>query len=334
MSTDSKLLDIKKGFKRRGGIAMNNARKKMLQNSKDDTFVSQALRYFAKVTLRNALPVFPALISMSCEAIGGDAEKTIPFGEAVVLVSAAADLHDDVIDQSSAKGTKQTVLGKFDAGTAILAGDLLLVQGLKELIEATEAVSKKQSKAIINLFSNAISEICIAEALEIQIRKKANLTPAELQEVIRLKAVVPELAMKIGAIVGEGNSKAVNHLGHFGRTFGINSILIEEFVDMLNTEELRNRIKNECLPLPIICALQNLQIKNNLFPLLNAETLNAGDSEKIVKTVLESCEVQVLQKILSSNATSEIKKLPKIVKGKIREELENLLLVPLNYFEI
>ena len=51
---------------------------------------------------------------MSCEAVGGDAEKTTPFGEAIVLISAAADLHDDVIDQSFKKGQKQTVLGKFN----------------------------------------------------------------------------------------------------------------------------------------------------------------------------------------------------------------------------
>ena len=85
---------------------MKNARKKMLLNFKDDSYTSQALRYFSKVTLHNALPVFPALISMSCEAVGGDTEKTTPFGEAIVLISAAADLHDDVIDQSFVKGTK------------------------------------------------------------------------------------------------------------------------------------------------------------------------------------------------------------------------------------
>jgi geranylgeranyl pyrophosphate synthase len=334
MSADSKLLEIKRGFRLRGGKAMNNARKKMVLDLKDESFTSQALRYFAKVTLRNALPVFPALISMSCEAVGGDVEKTTSFGEAIVLLSAAADLHDDVIDQSFTKGVKQTVLGKFNAGTAILAGDILLVQGFKKLTEAAEAVPKNQSREIINLFSDAVKEICIAEALEIQIHNKADLTPAEFHEAIRLKAVVPELSMKVGAILGDGSSEAVNNLGHFGRTYGINSIIIEEFMDMLNSEELRNRIKNECPPLPIIYAIQNPQIKANLGPLLDADTLNESDCKKIVEPVLDSCEVQSLQKFLSSNAFAEIKNLPNKIKGKIREELENLLLVPLSYFEV
>jgi geranylgeranyl pyrophosphate synthase len=334
MSSYSKLKGIKKGFKQKGGRAMKDARRRMMLFSKDDSYTSQAIRYFSSVTLHNALPVFPALISMSCEAVGGEAEKTAPFGEAIVLISAAADLHDDVIDQSFIKGMKQTVLGKFNSSTAILAGDILLSEGFKQLTEASEVIPKTQAKKILQLVSDSLFEICTAETLEIQLHSKPDLTPSELHEVIRLKAVVPELAMKIGAILGNGNSKVVKDLGHFGRTYGINSIIIEEFVDMLDVEELRNRIKNECFPLPILYAIQNLQIKANLLPLLNAETLNKSVNEKIVETVLESCEMQVLQKILVSNATTEVKKLPKTVKGKIREELENLLLVPLNYFEV
>ena len=68
--------------------------------------------------------------------------------------------------------------------------------------------------------------------------------------------------------------KLLKNLGQFGRTYGINSIIIEEFADMLNVEELRNRLKNEYSPLPIIYALQNPQIKANLLPLLNSDTLN------------------------------------------------------------
>lgn len=333
MSADSKLRNIKRAFKQRGGPAMKNARKTILLTFKDDSYSSQALRYFAQVTLHNVLPVFPALISMSCEAVGGYGEKTTPFGEAIVMISAAADLHDDVIDQSFVKGPKQTVLGKFNAGTAILAGDILLVQGLKQLTEAAELIPKIQSKEIIKLVSETVFEICTAEALEVQLHGRLDLSPNEFHEVIRLKAVVPELAMKIGAILGNGTPKEVKKLGEFGRTYGINSIIIEEFADLLNIEELRNRLKNECPPLPVIYSLQNPQIKANLLPLLSADLLNESTHEKVVEAVLDSSEMQVLQKTLISNANTGLKQLPKILNGKIREELGDLLLVPLNFLE-
>jgi geranylgeranyl pyrophosphate synthase len=333
MSVKSKLTEISKNFKQKGSPAVKNIRKNIMKNFTDDSYSSQALRYFAEVTLPNALPVFPALIAMSCEAMGEDIEKTVPFGEAIVLISAAADLHDDVIDQSSVKSQRQTVLGKFNSGTAILTGDILLTEGFRRLTDASESIPKVQSKEIIKLVSEAVIEICTAEALEIKLHRRFDLTPSEYQEIIRLKAVVPELAMKIGAIVGNGNLENVEALGQFGRIYGINSLIIEEFADLLNNEELKNRVKSECVPLPVIYALQNPQIKTNLLPLLEADLSNESIQKKIVDLTLDSQEVDALQKILVANATEGLKKLPSSANRKIREELENLLLVPLNYFE-
>jgi geranylgeranyl pyrophosphate synthase len=332
MSANQKLTDIRKAFKKRGGPAMKIARKTLLK-FKDDTVLSQALRYFSKVTLHNALPVFPALIAMSCEAVAGDIKKTTPYGEAIVLISAAADLHDDVIDRSLKKANKLTVLGKFNAETALLAGDVLLVKGIRLLSEAAEAIPKKQGQEILKLVSNSVFEICQAESMEIQMHdNKFSLTPDEYLEVIKLKAVVPELAMKIGAIVGDGSSDEVERLGQFGRIYGINSILFEEFADLLNIDELKNRLEHECPPLPLLYALENPQIKASIMPLLKPESINESIHKKIVNTTLESKEELALQKILVLNANREVKKLEAIT-GKIKEELADLLLVPLKFIE-
>jgi geranylgeranyl pyrophosphate synthase len=333
MSQNSTLTDIRRIFKQKGGPAMKNARKTILCNFKDDTYSSQALRYFSKVTLQNALPVFPALISIACEAIGRDGEKTTPFGEAIVLISAAADLHDDVIDHSLVKGSKETVLGKFNAATTILAGDILLAQGFLQLTEAAESIPKTDSMKIMKLVSEAIFEICAAEALESKLRNNSGLMPDQFLEVIRLKAVVPELSMKIGAILGDASSEQVNSLGSFGRTYGVNSLIIEEFADLTNIEEVRNRLKNECFPLPIIYALQNEQIRTNLLPIL-CSNLSEVTHNSIMEIVLDSKEIQVLGNLLVNNARNEVKHLTKSIKGKIREELGNLLLVPLKYIEV
>jgi len=95
-------------FNKRGNTALKKARDLILLNCKGNTDVSQALRYFSKVTLQNALPVFPALISLECEAVGDNPKKTMPFSEAIVLVNGAADLHDDVIDKTFRKGANLT----------------------------------------------------------------------------------------------------------------------------------------------------------------------------------------------------------------------------------
>jgi geranylgeranyl pyrophosphate synthase len=332
MSIDRKLMSIKRTFRRHGGQAMDNVRKGISLDYKDNSCLSQALGYFSEVTLSGALPVFPALISMSCEAVGGKAKDTTAFGEAMVLITAAADLHDDLIDASLVKGGKQTVLGKFGSTITILAGDVLLAEGLSRLHEAGSHISKDKSTEIVRLVSDAVYEICRAEALESRIRTNPDVPPQEYQEVIRLKSVVPMIAMKIGGILGNGDPKVVEMLGGFGRSYGIVSATVEEFADLLEIDELRNRLKNECLPLPMIYALQNIEIRKTLDPLLKSRELSRTTHKRIIDIVLASKEVAALQESLILAGKEAVKSLPYVVK-EIREELKNALLVPLSYFE-
>ncbi|MDD3793143.1 MAG: polyprenyl synthetase family protein [Candidatus Bathyarchaeota archaeon] len=332
MTATDKLMAIKTNIRNRGEAAMENSRTNILKKYNDQSFLSQALQYFAKVTLNNALPVFPALISISYEAAKGKLENTTPFGESIVLISAAADLHDDVIDNSTKKRNKKTVLGKFGSTITILAGDVLLVDGIKKLSESVYEISDYKATAIMKLVSDSIFEICCAEILESKLRKKQRLSPQRYEEVIRLKSVVPEMTMKVGAIIGNGESEFIEKMGEYGRSYGVISAIVEEFADLLEINELQNRLKNECPPLPIIYALQDIKNRKILNTLLNNQEINKDSHEKIVDLVLESKHVIMLQKSLISNAKTVVQKLPYINK-KVREELENMLLVPLNYFE-
>jgi geranylgeranyl pyrophosphate synthase len=334
MPSEMSVTDIRKIFKQNGGQAMKNARKTIVDNFSDNEPISEALTFFSKVTLNNALPVFPALLSMAYQAVGGEeTAKTTPFGEALVLISGAADLHDDVIDRSYTKGTKETVLGKFKDGTTILAGDVLLVEGLKKLAEANASLSPDKSKLIFKLVSDAVNEICIAQALEGKIHNKSfDVTAEEFLEVIRLKAVVPEVSMKIGAIIGGGDDQEVAAMANYGRLYGVNSVIFEELADLMNIREVTNRLKNECPPLPLIFALQNSETKEQIVSLVRNGLVR--NHKKIVNLVLESAEVDNIVTILRSNAKSGIQQIPEeIIKLKIGGELENLLTVPLRYVD-
>jgi geranylgeranyl pyrophosphate synthase len=315
-------------FKLKGGLAQENARQKIMQHYQDSSEPSKALRYFARVTLSNPLPIFPALASISCEAVGGNMEAILPFGQALVLISGAADIHDDVIDQSPIKRKKQTVMGKFGANIAILSGDTLLVEGFKDLIDATEPLPPEQAKEIRRLVSNAVAEICSAEALEIKMHRKFEIVPEDFLSVFQLKAVVPEVAMKIGAIIGKGTEEDVALLGQYGRVFGVNSLVIEEFADLLTIDELSSRSKNECLPLPVIYAFQNSLAKEALLPMLQMESLDKRNHQKVVDVVLNSEEIKSLIELMIRNTKDEISCLSHF-NEKMRGKLQDLLLTPL-----
>jgi geranylgeranyl pyrophosphate synthase len=304
MDSELELMEKVKGIiEKRGKAAIEKAKEEILDSQYKGGIVSSALKYFARVTLSGGLPVFPALISLSCEAVGGRTEKTTSIGAALTLIAGAADIHDDIIDQSRIKYSKKTVFGKFGADVALLAGDALLIQGLMKISQA--------------------------EATETGLMKKLDVPPEKYFEIIKMRAVVPELHCKIGAILGNGDARAVEVLGRYGRTFGITSTIRDEFIDLLEYQELQNRLKNECPPLPFVYALQNSRVKTEVLALSKNMQLRRSKFEEITRIILESEEVQKLKREMRCLTEHDLSRLDFLEDGQIRRELQTLLLASL-----
>ena len=328
------LLKMNKILAERGETAKENVREYISRNFKDNSQISLALRYFSDGALKRSLPVFPTLIAISCEAAGGVSEETVAFGEAIVLLTGAADLHDDVIDQSILKGPNKTVFGKFGSNVAILAGDVLLVEGIAKLWKQAKLIDKKRGEAVVAAVTSAVFEISKAETEEFKLRTQGfNIKPDDYQRIIRQKATVPELAMKIGAILGNGDLENINSLSQFGRTCGYVTSVVKEFVDVLDCAELTNRFRNECPPLPIIYLLQDRKFEQKLKAFQQTGFLNEKTHQKLIDVVKNSIAIQKIHENLVSSVDVELQKMKRIAQGKTLEDLETLLLAPLSYLD-
>jgi geranylgeranyl pyrophosphate synthase len=313
---------------KRGGSVMEKTRQAILALQYDGGVVSSALRYYANVTLPGVLPLFPALISIACEAVGGKNEKIEAISVAMMLITAAGDIHDDLIDESKTKYSKKTVFGEFGSGITLLAGDTLLVQGLTLLHSECESLTERQRQSITTLIPEAFFEISKAEADEIRLMAKTAITPREYFEVIRLKGAVAETMCRIGGILGETDEEILESLSNYGRTIGILSTIKDEFGDIRDTLELQHRILNECPPLPMLYALQDPQIRSKVKTLIKNSNLTKKDAKKIAKMILDSEKVQELTKEIHQLAKKELDRFL-IKRSKAKTDAELLLRVML-----
>ncbi len=229
--------------------------------------------------------VHPALLSLACEAVGGNPKDTINVGAAFVLLAGGADLHDDIIDDSPVKNSKPTTFGKFGKDLTILAGDALLLKGTYTLHESCTLLSKEQKEAILLLTKQAFFGISSAEAKETSLREKAD-SAEEYLEMIKMKSAVSEATMKIGAILGGGNREQIRLMGDFGKNFGVLFTLRDEFIDILDFKEFKTRHKSECLPLPIQFALKNPEKRKEIEELVGKEQFTKEDTELLFDLVV------------------------------------------------
>jgi geranylgeranyl pyrophosphate synthase len=287
------MAQVKAILKERGQKAIELAKVTMIQEPIEFEPLREAMRYFMEEVWYDAS--HPTLLSLACEAVGGNPDSTTRVGAAVVLLAGGADVHDDIIDQSISKDSTETVFGKFGEDTAILIGDALLFRGLLMLHEACESLQKEQKQEILRLAKDAFFKIGNAEAQEASLRGKLELSPDEYLNIIKMKISVAEASARMGAVLGKGTKEEIESLGHYGKTLGLLMTLRDEFIDVFEVDELTNRFKNECLPLPLLYAFQDPCIKKEIVQLLERE-ITKVEMDRILDLVINSPEVRKLGK--------------------------------------
>ncbi|MGA2523039.1 MAG: polyprenyl synthetase family protein [Candidatus Bathyarchaeia archaeon] len=307
-------------IEKRGQKAVSKARQLAQLDPAEYEPLSGAIKYFMDEFWYDYL--HPALISFACEALGGNVEDTINIGAALVLLAGAADIHDDIIDESKIKKPYVTVYGKFGRDTAMLTGDSLLMLGLYVLSEEVKLVSEEKQRLILESVKQSYLKLCTGEAREAGWKGKTNISKEDYLEIIGKKSAASETATRIGAIFGGGTEREIELLGHYGRIYGVLMTIRNEFIDMFEPEELMNRYRNECLPLPILIAFQDNSIKAEIVQLLEKE-LTEKSVERILDLSIDFRETQALIEEMKKWADREISNLP--TAYRCREDLVLLL---------
>jgi geranylgeranyl diphosphate synthase type I len=297
-------------LEKRGRKALELARKIVLEEKIESKEVQDALKYFMTEYWHDVTRA--GLLSLVCEAVGGDTNLTTPIAVPLILISGAIDIHDDIIDESTNKESQLTVFGKFGKDIALLVGDILMFKGFTVLYKAVEeGIPAEQIAVISDIMDRTFFELGDAEALELQFRGRTDVTPEVYLRVVRKKAADVEAYTRISALVGGGSEEEIEALGEYGRLLGMLVILRDDMIDMIDLEETLHRIKNEHLSLVIVYALQKPEIKSKLSQLLK-KTVTTKDAEKILMVVNEAGGFVRMEECMNELAENAYKKVEMI----------------------
>jgi len=302
----------------RGRRALEMGRKEILEEEIECKEVSEALSYFMTEYWRDLDR--PTLLSLCCEAVGGDPDATTPVAVPLSLISGGIDIHDDIIDQSKIKDGRPTVYGKFGKEIALLVGDSLLFKGFALLYDlARKGVPTETVSFILNVVKEMFFELGDAEALELRFRGRVDVTPEKYLDVVRKKAADAEALVRVSAFLGGGSEEELEKIGVYGRLLGMILILRDDMLDTTDFAETLHRIKNECLPLPILYALQDTERSPRLVSIICKRPLTKRDMEEIQEITAESLGLKRTQKIVNDyagKASSAIQEIDK--KGNLK----------------
>jgi geranylgeranyl diphosphate synthase type II len=176
----------------------------------------------------------PALLLMACDLFGGDVEKALAPALAIEVFHNFTLMHDDIMDNAPLRRGKATVHEYWDKNTAILSGDVMLIQGYKLMMH----VEDRLLRVILNIFNDTAVGVCEGQQLDMDFEQRNNVNIDEYIYMIRLKtAVVLGGALKIGSLLGGADIKDAELMAEFGENLGIAFQLQDDLLDVYGSPE-------------------------------------------------------------------------------------------------
>lgn len=138
-------------------------------------------------------------------------------------------LHDDLMDNAELRRGKATVHKKWNANTAILSGDSMLVLAYQRMAQCRH----DKLKDVLDLFTETALEIGEGQQYDMDFEHRNDVSEDEYIEMIRLKtSVLLACAMKIGAILADAPADDADRLYHFGEQVGLAFQLQDDYLDV------------------------------------------------------------------------------------------------------
>ncbi len=156
-------------------------------------------------------------------------ENTLCAAAAIEMYHNHTLLHDDLMDGAEMRRGKLAVHRKWDANTAILSGDTMLIEAFK-LINACTSNRADEAR---RLFIDTMIEVCEGQQYDMNFEQRTDVTEAEYLEMIRLKtSVLLACAAKMGGIVADAPEADCNALYAFAEKIGLAFQLQDDYLDV------------------------------------------------------------------------------------------------------
>ena len=254
----------------------------------------------------------PALVLMACDLFGGAKGDAMGAALAIEVFHNFTLLHDDIMDNAETRRNRLTVHKKWNANTAILSGDAMMIKSY-EFLENTPAHLWTK---LFPIFTRTALEVCEGQQYDMNFETCEEVALDEYFNMIRLKtAVLLGAALQLGAIIGGASDDDAQHLYDFGIAIGIAFQLKDDYLDTFGDEKsFGKRIGGD-----IVCGKKT-------FLLINALKQSTNDDRLLIQNTLADKLMPEEQKIRTITAVYEKLEIPSLCEKAMSEYYNRALL--------
>lgn len=234
----------------------------------------------------------PALVVLSCQAVGGQIDKAFKTAASLELIHTFSLIHDDIMDNDDTRRGMPAVHKLWGNPLAILAGDTLFAKAYETIIKtADENISYEQVIDALRVLVDSCIKICEGQALDMAFEDSFDVTKDEYMNMIYKKTgALITGATTAGAIIGGATSTQIKALDTYGRKIGLAFQIQDDYIDLTGDESIGKPVGSDLVEgkktLMVVYALNKADDsdRERLIELLNA------NDESIIPEAMELLE--------------------------------------------
>ena len=204
-------------------------------------------------------------------------------------------IHDDIMDKAPLRRGMETVHTKYGESTALLAGDVMLVQAYDYL----NKVKPDYLQKILHVFNETAKAVCEGQQLDMDFEKRSEVSLDEYVNMITLKtSVLLAASLQLGSILGGASQGNQQHLYEFGKNLGIAFQVQDDYLDAFgDPDKFGKQVGGDIIAnkktFLMIYAMEVVSAdqKKELAELMESNVTGNADKVKKVLAIFKDCKV-------------------------------------------
>ncbi|UCC91530.1 MAG: polyprenyl synthetase family protein [Candidatus Aenigmatarchaeota archaeon] len=172
----------------------------------------------------------PVLAILTCESLGGDLRKVIPFAAACEILHNWLLVHDDIEDGDRTRRNKPAVWVKYGLAHGVNVGDFMSEKVYEIIINSD--LDETTKLRLIQEIVETCEKTAEGQALDMNLRKNNDPSEEEYMEMIELKTAWYLTLPMVGGAIIAGKPELTDKIREFGMKVGPAFQMADDLLDL------------------------------------------------------------------------------------------------------